>query len=159
MFPDAAGARASGFADGTASTLYIAWLAWETTPWFWLLGWLLLNSLSDGITYVLSGRWLQQPLPHARIPVARNWQIVLQRVAGAVLGRGHRVLPRFSVIIKRIDDAGPVIRARVGIFFKSVIADCSCADDPTPLNDLDGFCELQFDIDKMSAVAAVTLPD
>ncbi|MFH2134858.1 MAG: GGDEF domain-containing protein [Pseudomonadota bacterium] len=67
-------------------TLYIAWLVWETTPWFWLLGWMLLNSLSDGITYVLSGRWLQQPLPHARIPAALNWQIVLRVLQGLSWG-------------------------------------------------------------------------
>lgn len=67
-------------------TLYIAWLVWETTPWFWLFGWMLLNSLSDGITYVLSGRWLQQPLPHARIPAALNWQIMLRVLQGVSWG-------------------------------------------------------------------------
>ncbi|MBA3023056.1 MAG: GGDEF domain-containing protein [Sideroxydans sp.] len=67
-------------------TLYIVWLVWETTPWFWIIGWMLLNSLSDGITYVLSGRWLKQPLPHARIPAALNWQIVLRVLQGLSWG-------------------------------------------------------------------------
>jgi hypothetical protein len=40
-----------------------------------------------------------------------------------------------------------------------VIAGCSCADDPTPTNELDEFCELQLDIDKLTAVATVTLLD
>jgi diguanylate cyclase (GGDEF)-like protein len=67
-------------------TFYIAWLVWDTTPWFWLFGWMLLNSLSDGITYVLSIRWLKQPLPHARISTARNWQIVLRVLQGLSWG-------------------------------------------------------------------------
>jgi diguanylate cyclase (GGDEF)-like protein len=67
-------------------TLYIAWLVWETTPWFWIFGWMLLNSLSDGITYVLSTRWLKQPLPQARISAALNWQIVLRVLQGLSWG-------------------------------------------------------------------------
>jgi hypothetical protein len=78
----------------------------------------------------------------------------------AGLTSGSQALDRpISVIIKRIDDAGPVIRVMAGIFFKSVIAGCSCADDPTPTNELDEFCELQLDIDKLTAVATVTLLD
>jgi hypothetical protein len=78
----------------------------------------------------------------------------------AGLTSGSQAIDRpISVIIKRIDDTGPVIRARVGIFFKSVIAGCSCADDPTPTNELDEFCELQLDIDKLTAVATITLLD
>ncbi|MBU0689701.1 MAG: hypothetical protein KJ850_00890 [Gammaproteobacteria bacterium] len=78
----------------------------------------------------------------------------------AALTSGSQVIDRpISVIIKRIDDAGPVIRAWVGIFFKSVIAGCSCADDPTPTNELDEFCELQLDIDKITAVTTLTLKD
>ena len=78
----------------------------------------------------------------------------------AGLTAGSQVLDRpISVIIKRIDEAGQVIRVRVGIFFKSVIAGCSCADDPTPTSELDEFCELQLDMDKMTAVTSVTLLD
>ena len=78
----------------------------------------------------------------------------------AGLTSGSQAIDRpISVIVKHVDDAGPVIRAWVGIFFKSVIAGCSCADDPTPLNELDEFCELQLDIDKMTAVTTVTLLD
>jgi hypothetical protein len=78
----------------------------------------------------------------------------------AGLTSGSRVLDRpISVIIKRIEDTGPSISVMAGIFFKSVIAGCSCADDPTPTNELDEFCELQLDIDKKTAVATFTLQD
>jgi diguanylate cyclase (GGDEF)-like protein len=67
-------------------TLYIAWLVWGAAPWFWIIGWMLLNSLSDGITYVLSTRWLKQPLPHTRIRAALSWQIVLRVLQGLSWG-------------------------------------------------------------------------
>lgn len=50
-----------------------------------------------------------------------------------------------------------LIQVRAGIFFSSVTAGCSCADDPTPLNEIDEYCELQFDIDKTSAITRVLL--
>lgn len=52
-----------------------------------------------------------------------------------------------------------VIRVKAGIFFSSVIAGCSCADDPTPVDKITEYCEVQLDIDKANAaVTAVALP-
>ena len=48
-------------------------------------------------------------------------------------------------------DAGSKVQVRAGIFFSSIIAGCSCADDPTPVDQNSEYCELQFDIDKRSA--------
>ena len=50
-----------------------------------------------------------------------------------------------------------VIRVKAGIFFSSVIAGCSCADDPTPVDKMVEYCEVLLDIDKASAVTTVTL--
>lgn len=78
----------------------------------------------------------------------------------AGVSAGSHVVDRpISVIIKHCESTDVLIRAVVGIFFKSVIAGCSCADDPTPMNELDEFCELQLDIDKMTALTVVTLLD
>lgn len=53
-----------------------------------------------------------------------------------------------------------VIRVRVLIFYQSVIAGCSCADDPTPMDTCNEQCTVQIDIDKDSAAVAITLlPD
>ena len=49
-----------------------------------------------------------------------------------------------TVLASRADGAG--VRARVGVFFASVIAGCSCADDPTPVEDLPEYCELELTI-------------
>ncbi|MCF7822248.1 MAG: hypothetical protein K9M17_07410 [Mariprofundaceae bacterium] len=52
------------------------------------------------------------------------------------------------------DDA---IRARAGIFYKSITAGCACADDPTPVDERNEYCEVQLDIDKSTAKTTVTL--
>lgn len=50
------------------------------------------------------------------------------------------------------------VRVKAGIFYTGVIAGCSCADDPTPVDELNEYCELQFDIDRSTGTATVTLP-
>ncbi|MDD2928451.1 MAG: hypothetical protein PHP05_05040 [Sideroxydans sp.] len=71
----------------------------------------------------------------------------------------HVVDGQISVMVKRSEEYRAHLSVCVGVFFKSVIAGCSCADDPTPLNELEEFCELQLDIDKMTAVTTITLLD
>lgn len=44
-----------------------------------------------------------------------------------------------------------IIRIYVGIFFTSIIAGCSCADDPTPMSEYPEHCELEVQIDRVSA--------
>ena len=62
-----------------------------------------------------------------------------------------------SVMIIGISDELKLIRAKTGIFYTAIIAGCSCADDPTPIDELAEYCEVQFDIDKTTAEAKVTL--
>jgi len=50
-----------------------------------------------------------------------------------------------------------VIRVKAGIFYTGVIAGCSCADDPTPIDEQNEYCVVQFDIDRTTADATVTL--
>jgi hypothetical protein len=54
-------------------------------------------------------------------------------------------------------EAPGVIRVKAGIFYTGVIAGCSCADDPTPINEQNEYCVVQFDIDRATADASVTL--
>ncbi|MEQ1630643.1 MAG: hypothetical protein ABL873_09045 [Gallionella sp.] len=49
------------------------------------------------------------------------------------------------------------LRIRAGIFYQSVTAGCSCADDPTPLNEHTEYCEVQVFIDTRDARASVML--
>lgn len=66
----------------------------------------------------------------------------------------------FQAMIIRVDEDAGLIRAKVGIFYSGIIAGCSCADDPTPIDEQTEYCVLQFDIDSNTAEATVTLlPD
>lgn len=58
-------------------------------------------------------------------------------------------------IISVVQDATR-IRVQAGIFFKGILAGCSCADDPTPVEPQNEYCELLFDIDKATAQVTIT---
>lgn len=62
-----------------------------------------------------------------------------------------------TVMINSVADAGDVIRIRAGIFYKSVLVGCSCADDPTPTSENNEYCEVQLDIDKTTAATTIAL--
>ena len=64
--------------------------------------------------------------------------------------------PFQAMILGAHAEAG-LIRVRAGIFYTGIIAGCSCADDPTPIDELNEYCELRFDIDRTSADTTVTL--
>lgn len=63
----------------------------------------------------------------------------------------------FQAMIIRVDEDAGLIRAKVGIFYSGIIAGCSCADDPTPIDEQTEYCVLQIDIDRATADAKVTL--
>lgn len=52
------------------------------------------------------------------------------------------------------------IQIKAGLFYTGIIAGCSCADDPTPIDEINEYCEVRFEIDKQTAATTVTLlPD
>lgn len=51
------------------------------------------------------------------------------------------------------------IEAKVGIFFGGILAGCSCADDPTPIEPQTEYCELRLAIDRRTAETVVRLID
>lgn len=64
--------------------------------------------------------------------------------------------PHSATIIRMCADEGG-IHVKAGIFYASIIAGCSCADDPTPISENAEYCEVWFDIDRETAEARVTL--
>lgn len=62
-----------------------------------------------------------------------------------------------SVIIMNMSEEAASIRVKIGIFYSGVIAGCSCSDDPTPTNEITEYCEVLFEIDKMTAETTITL--
>lgn len=55
----------------------------------------------------------------------------------------------------RADEAQ--IHAKVGIFFGGILAGCSCADDPTPVEPQTEYCELLLEIDRTTAGTVIRL--
>ena len=61
-----------------------------------------------------------------------------------------------AMIIGVSEEAG-FIRVKAGIFYSGIIAGCSCADDPTPVNEESEYCVVQLDIDKQTADTTIAL--
>jgi hypothetical protein len=62
-----------------------------------------------------------------------------------------------TVLISSVLEMEDVIRVTAGIFYKGVIGGCSCTDDPTPVSDINEYCEVILVIDKATALTAVAL--
>lgn len=63
----------------------------------------------------------------------------------------------FTAVILQIDEQGSAIRVKTGIFFAGIIGGCSCADDPTPVDTLPEYCELELTVERSSGETRVTL--
>ncbi|MCG6969115.1 MAG: hypothetical protein PVF34_11820 [Gammaproteobacteria bacterium] len=62
-----------------------------------------------------------------------------------------------SVMVIDVSDDADFIYAKAGIFYSGVIAGCSCADDPTPVDKNTEYCEVQLVINKKTAETIATL--
>jgi hypothetical protein len=62
-----------------------------------------------------------------------------------------------SAIILNTTDSPETIHVKAGIFYSGIIAGSCCADDPTPNNEQNEYCELMLDIDKNTAETLVTI--
>ena len=77
------------------------------------------------------------------------------------LARSSHVTERpFQAVILNAAEADGRLQVKAGIFYSGIIAGCSCADDPTPIDEIEEYCVVRFDVDPASAEATVTLlPD
>jgi len=64
-----------------------------------------------------------------------------------------------TVTIIRASDDEDLIHIKAGIFYSGIIAGCSCADDPTPIDEQNEYCVVQIDINKQTAEATIMLLD
>lgn len=62
-----------------------------------------------------------------------------------------------TMAVHSVVELEKVIRVKSGIFYQGILGGCSCTDDPTPASDINEYCEVQFDIDKLTAVTVITL--
>jgi len=64
---------------------------------------------------------------------------------------------KLSARIISVAEEADCLRVKAGLFYTGVIAGCNCADDPTPVDEINEYCEVRFDIDKKTAETTVTL--
>lgn len=62
-----------------------------------------------------------------------------------------------NTTILSITDTDNTLDVKAGIFYTGIIAGCSCADDPTPQDVQNEYCEILITINKNNAEAAVVL--
>jgi hypothetical protein len=63
--------------------------------------------------------------------------------------------PQVMLIGTKEDDDG--IRVRAGLFYTGIIAGCSCADDPTPVDEQAEYCVVEVVLDLASGTAMIGL--
>ena len=71
----------------------------------------------------------------------------------------HALDNGISAMIISVAGEESVIRAKAGIFYTGIVAGCSCADDPGPVNEQSEYCVVQVTIDKATAEATLVLLD
>ena len=64
---------------------------------------------------------------------------------------------KLSVMVISTTDNADLIIVKAGIFYYGIIAGCSCADDPTPDNEYNEYCEVQIEINKITAETQIVL--
>jgi len=62
-----------------------------------------------------------------------------------------------EAMILNMSETADAIQVRADLFFRSIIAGCACADDPTPENENNEYCEVELVINKSTAETAATL--
>lgn len=72
---------------------------------------------------------------------------------------GYALEGSVEAMILKVAQRDGRIQVWVGLFYRSVIAGCNCADDPTPVEPVSEYCEVQFDIDRATGAATVALVD
>jgi hypothetical protein len=76
------------------------------------------------------------------------------------LSVGNHVLDQsVSAMVIAASESDGAIRAKVGIFYASILTGCACTNDPTPESENSEYCVVQLDIDRATAETRVRLVD
>lgn len=63
----------------------------------------------------------------------------------------------FRVMVVNSQASAETIEVKLGIFYSGIIAGCSCADDPTPIDTQPEYALIALKIDKQTAEAVFSL--
>ena len=62
-----------------------------------------------------------------------------------------------SAIILHSEEDNGQLQVKAGLFYTGIVAGCNCADDPTPVDEINEYCEILLSIDKKTAQTSVSL--
>ena len=62
-----------------------------------------------------------------------------------------------NAVVLNKKDTGQEFIIKAGIFYTGVISGCNCADDPSPVDEQNEYCELMFKIEKVKGDTITTL--
>ncbi|MDX1796196.1 MAG: hypothetical protein R3219_05660 [Hydrogenovibrio sp.] len=71
----------------------------------------------------------------------------------AGLSHSSYALEDFYVMVLSAEEMAECLKLKIGVFYSGIIAGCSCADDPSPVDEQTEYCELWVSIDKSDASA------
>lgn len=66
---------------------------------------------------------------------------------------------KLSLTILSVLEEENNILVKAGLFYTGIIAGCNCADDPTPVDKYNEYCNVLFRVDKTTAATTVELVD
>ena len=98
---------------------------------------------------------------------SRNFNAVLKKEIGSLAANhlplqqglsysSYAIGDNVSARIINVESNNEFILAKAGLFYTGVIAGCNCDDDPSPVDELNEYCEVLFSINKQTAEATVT---
>lgn len=64
-----------------------------------------------------------------------------------------------EIMILRVAETPHAIQVRAGIFYSSIVSGCSCADDPTPIDENREYCVVELEIDRENGEARAVLAE
>lgn len=62
-----------------------------------------------------------------------------------------------QLVVLQTQESDNLITIKMGAFYSGIIAGCSCADDPTPTNEVNEYCEFEVIINLANGEASVAL--
>ncbi len=64
-----------------------------------------------------------------------------------------------SVTVLNVASDNNYIMVKAGLFYTGIISGCNCADDPTPIDEINEYCDVLLRINIKTAETTVTLID
>ncbi len=71
----------------------------------------------------------------------------------------YAITDNLTVTVLNYKEDENELLVKSALFYTGIIAGCNCADDPTPVDEINEYCEVLFTIDKKTARCTVTLTD